>query len=279
MQKTDPAGGLVRYRYNREGELTEVHNELGEVHRLRRDGAGLVVGEETFDGRRLTYRRDHVGRVVRAEVAGEITDYEYDAAGALVSRTLPDDTIETFEHDARGELVRATWPGGELRFERDEAGRVKREIQILQGEEHSVASFYDPAGGRVRRFTSRGHVEHVERDAMGERTRTILDELHDVQHARDPLHRPREDALALPRGGRILHDYDKLGRVRRRWATSPGTLRPVRFDDPELGGRRRPRAAGARDGGAGEYRYDPAGELSDALDSPAPIELYGAVRV
>ncbi len=127
VQKTDPAGGMVLSRYNREGELTEVHNELGEVHRLRRDGAGLVIGEETFDGRRLAYRRlayrrDHAGRVVRAEVAGEITEYAYDPSGALVSRTRPDDAVESFAHDMLGELVRATWPGGELRFERDEVG-------------------------------------------------------------------------------------------------------------------------------------------------------------
>ena len=38
-----PSGAIVRYRYNREGELVEVINELGEVHRLRRDGGGLVV--------------------------------------------------------------------------------------------------------------------------------------------------------------------------------------------------------------------------------------------
>ncbi len=263
VQRTDPAGGVVRYRYNREGELTEVHNEIGEIHRLRRDGAGLVVGEETFDGRRLSYRRDHVGRVVRAEVAGDVTELAYDAAGTLVSRALPDDRIETFEHDALGELVRASWPGGELRFERDEGGRVKREVQILRGEEHSVASFYDPAGGRVRRFTSRGHVEHVERDAAGERVRTILDERSEVLHERDPL--GRETARGLPHGGRILHDHDALGRVRRRWATSPGKLRRVRADDPEWVAGAVPEQP-ARVTAEHEYRYDAAGELSDALD-------------
>ena len=35
------------------------------------------------------------------------------------------------------------------------------------------------------------------------------------------------------RGGRIHHAYDALGRVERRWATAPGSLLPVRFDDPD----------------------------------------------
>src|SRR5439155_24783937 len=98
---------------------------------------------------------------------------------------------------------------------------------------------------------------------MGERTRTILDELHDVQHARDPL--GRETARTLPRGGRILHEYDPLGRMSRRWATSPGTLRPVRFEDPGWAGAAAP-GQPARVTAEREFRYDAAGELSDAFD-------------
>jgi RHS repeat-associated protein len=263
VQKTDPAGGVVRYRYDREGELTAVYNELGEVHRLRRNAAGLVVGEETFDGRRLAYRRDHVGRVVRAEVVGETTEYAYNAAGSLLSRVRPDETVEHFEYDVRGELVRASWPEGEVRFERDDTGRITREVETLRGEEHAVTSLYDRGGERVRRFTSRGHVEQIERDAMGERTRTILDEVDDVHHQRDLL--GREAVVALPRGGRIHDEHDPHGRLRRRWATSPGTLRPVRFDDPAWVGGAAP-GQPARVTAEREYRYDLAGDLSDALD-------------
>jgi RHS repeat-associated protein len=263
VQRMNAAGGVVRFRYNREGELTEVHNELGEVHRIHRDAAGLVTREETFDGRTIIYRRDRAGRVVRSEVAGEVTEYAYDAAGELVARTLPDETVERFVYDALGELVRVSWPGGELRYERDAAGRVKREVQTLRGQTETVASIYDKAGARVRRFTSRGHVEHVERDAAGARVRSILDDLHDVHHGRDAV--GREVVRALPREGRILHDYDALGRVRRRAATAPGSLWPVRFDEPAWTSAAAP-AQPPRVTTEREYRYDAAGELSDAFD-------------
>jgi RHS repeat-associated protein len=263
VQEKNAAGGVVRFRYNREGELTEVHNELGEVHRIHRDAAGLATREETFDGRTVTYRRDHAGRVVRSEAAGQVTEYAYDAAGELVARTLPDETVETFERDARGELVRVTWPGGELRFERDAAGRVAREVQTFRGQTETVASIYDKAGARVRRFTSRGHVEHIERDAAGARVRSILDDLHDVHHGRDAV--GREVVRALPREGRILHDYDTLGRVGRRAATAPGSLWPVRFDEPAWTSAAAP-AQPPRITTEREYRYDGAGELSDAFD-------------
>jgi RHS repeat-associated protein len=261
VEKTNPTGDVVRYRYNREGEIVEVRNELGDLHRLHRNGAGLVVREETFDGRTITYRHDRAGRVVRSGVAGEMTEHAYNAAGELTARTLPDDTAETFEHDARGELMRATWPGGELRLERDAAGRVVHEVQSYGGEIHSVKSAYDPAGASILRTTSRGHVERVERDAGGERLRTILDELHDVDHARDPL--GRETERALPRDGRVHHAYDPLGRVERRWATAPGELHPVRAEDPAWVDAP---AQPARVTAEHEYSYSPEGERSDAFD-------------
>src|SRR5262249_44512909 len=133
----------------------------------------------------------------------------------------------------------------------------------LGGEEHTVTSMYDASGERVRRLTSRGHVEQIERDAGGARVRTILDELHDVHHARDPLE--REVMRTLPRGGRIHHSYDALGRATRRWATASGSLRPVRFDDP---GWSSTAAPGHPDRITVEktHVYDAEGELSDTLD-------------
>jgi RHS repeat-associated protein len=256
-------GQIQRFRYNREGELTEVQNELGEQHRLHRNSTGLVTREETFDGRTIKYRYDHAGRLASVETAGEITEHAYNAAGELVSRTLPDETVESFERNARGELVRVTWPGGEVHFERDQSGRVLCEVQAHRGEEHSVTSLFDHAGARVRRISSRGLAEHLERDRAGARTRTILDETQDVLHERDPL--GRERMRALPRGGRIHHAYDALGRVSRRWATSPGETRPVRFDDPGWASAEAPtqppRVTAER-----EFNYSAEGELADALD-------------
>jgi RHS repeat-associated protein len=263
VSRTNGAGDAMRLRYTREGELVEVYNEKGEVHKILRNGAGLVVREETFDGRRIAYRYDAAGRLTRSESAVEVTEYSYDAAGALTSRTLPDDTVESFSYDARGDLVRAAWPGGEVRFERDDAGRIVRELQALGDEEHTVTSLYDAGGERVRRFTSRGHVEQIERDAAGARTRTVLDDQQDVHHTRDLL--GRELSRGLPDGGRIEHAYDPLGRVLRRWATAPGSLHPVRPDDPAWSAAAVP-AQPDRITVEKKHRYDAERELSKTVD-------------
>ena len=257
-------GRVARARYDREGELLEIENELGEIHALARNGAGRVVRERTFDGRSIAYRYDKAGRIVRIDAAGEITERTYDAAGQLTARTRSgDETTETFSYDLRGELVRAAWQDGELRFERDAAGRVLREVQAHGGEEYAVEVLLDARGARVRRSTSLGHVEQIDRDATGARTRTILDELQDIGHARDVF--GRELLRALPSGGRIHQEHDAAGRVVRRAVTAAGSMRPIRFDDPSWAGAAVP-AQPDRITVEKEYRYDAEDELSDVLD-------------
>jgi YD repeat-containing protein len=153
--------------------LVTVLNERGETHRYFYNSAGRLVGEETFDGRKLRYRNDATGRGVRSESnAGGITELVWDLAGQLVERKLPDGTSETFEYDARGGLVYARNAAGEFRFEFDKLGRVVRESQRVGGEEHWVAVTYDPASGRAGLNTSLGHTQRIERDVMGARVRT-----------------------------------------------------------------------------------------------------------
>ena len=71
--------------------------------------------------------------------------------------------------------------------------------------------------------------------------------------------------VALPRGGRIHQTHDPLGRIERRWATSAGSLRPVRFDEPGWVGGAAP-AQPDRVTAEREYKYTAEGELSDTFD-------------
>ncbi len=61
--------GPIRYRYNREGHLIEVHNERGQVHRFVRSLAGHVIREELMDGRTHDFRRDLFGRLTKGGAA------------------------------------------------------------------------------------------------------------------------------------------------------------------------------------------------------------------
>ncbi len=258
--RTDAGENVVRLAYNLEGELVRVLNERGEEHRLFYDASGKLIGETTFDGRELRYKNDAVGRPIgMTSGLRRKTTLTYDGAGQLVARELPDGSVEEFDYDLRGAMIAARFPAGEVRFERDAVGRIVREVQRVGEEEHAVEVTYDPAGERAGRRTSLGHVEAIERDAMGARRRTVLDEGHSVEHARDAL--GREIRRGLPGGGQIESMFDPLGRLSRRRVHQPTLHRSMSREEPAW--------VGAQAGVASvekAYRYDWDGELIESWD-------------
>jgi len=134
--------------------------------------------------------------------------------------------------------------------------------QEVGGETHFVEVSYDPEGNKLGRHTSLGHIEQVERDALGARVRTLLDGGIWLGHASDPL--GRETSRLLPAGGRIETGFDPLGRVARRRAwhrTAAAGLPPGQPD--WVGGGASPRGVTVDTA----YRYSPDGELCEALDA------------
>jgi RHS repeat-associated protein len=297
--RRDALGHAVRLAYDREGMLVAVVNEREEIHRLQYDSAGRLVAEHTLDGRTLRYRHDLAGRVVRVENgAGEVTELQYNLVGAVVGRKLPDNTEEVFEYDARGELVASQNAACELSFQRDGLGRILRETQSADGHEHWVQIEYDAAGNRVSTATSLGHVEQIQRGALGARVTTWLDG-QKLTHENDLL--ARELRRTLPAGGVIESAFDRVGNIATRSLFSPSPRAQRKPDEPawigriadgitsstsyqydlnakliaELDGERGPTRydydpigqlvavvpAKAR---AAVFRYDPAGNLSDA---------------
>jgi RHS repeat-associated protein len=259
--RKDANGNEVLLRYSLEGELVEVHNERREVHRLEYNPAGRLIGEITFDGREIRYRHDRCGRVIRIESGRPYkkTHLEYDLSGQLIKRELWDDTSESFEYSALGDIIAAHWPSGEVRFERDAVGRIVCETQKLGQSEQRVEIAYDTEGQRIGRKTSLGHVEAIERDAIGARRRTTLDGAHVIEHQSDPW--GREIARMLPGGGRIESAYDVMGRLAQRRALGPTIHRPVGAGEPDWIGPRAENITVAK-----SYRYDLTGELVEALD-------------
>jgi YD repeat-containing protein len=287
--RRDANGSVVRLAYSREGELLAVHNEREEVHRFEYDTAGRLVHEQTFDGRTLRYRSDGAGRPVRIEGgAGESTTLVYNRGGHLVAREFSDDTTETFEYNARGELVLATNAAGEFRFERDPVGRVVRETQKVDGEEHWVEVVYDPVGNPVTRRTSLGHEERVQRDIMGARVVTHLGEDTRIDHLNDLL--AREVARKLPGGGVLESAFDPMGRLAQRVLRTSDAQRLPRAEDPVWVGRRdegitamtsyqydadgEVSAKHDRARGLTRYEYDPIGQLLAAVPERARAEVF-----
>ncbi|GLH39140.1 RHS repeat-associated core domain-containing protein [Pseudomonas moraviensis] len=150
-RRINPDGSQLRYRYdNSRLLLTEIENERGEHYHLNYYANGLIQQETGFDGRRTAYEYDLNGQLLKKTEFGDdgselVTEYQRDAAGRLLVKTLPDGEEIHYSYDALGRLVNVDdghWPlaykydlqdrlieehqgWGTLRYEYDSIGQLK----------------------------------------------------------------------------------------------------------------------------------------------------------
>ncbi|WP_085741421.1 DUF6531 domain-containing protein, partial [Pseudomonas sp. R5(2017)] len=150
-RRINPDGSQLRYRYdNSRLLLTDIENERGEHYRLDYYSNGLIQQETGFDGRRTAYEYDLNGQLLKKTEFGDdaselVTEYQRDAAGRLLVKTLPDGEEIHYSYDALGRLVSVDdghWPlayeydlqdrlttehqgWGTLRYEYDSVGQLK----------------------------------------------------------------------------------------------------------------------------------------------------------
>jgi RHS repeat-associated protein len=280
-----PNGERASLRYDREGRLSSVTNARGEVYRFVRRHDGLVIEEHTFDGRRLCFKYDAMGRQIEAENgAGEKVEIERDLLGRMVKRTFGE-REESFEHDARGDVIRAVGGDIEVAFERNLLGWIVQETQRAGAEAITVDVEYDLMGRAARRATSRGHSVQWERH--GAKATAILDGTERIEVAFDAA--GREIGRGLPQGGLIHTAYDAGGQLASRRvldmtrAPRVGEGEPAWIGDAQgavtvdqrylfssaLLAKRWDRALGLT-----RFDYDPQGRLLSVIPEKARAELF-----
>ncbi|HET9956092.1 MAG TPA: RHS repeat-associated core domain-containing protein, partial [Polyangiaceae bacterium] len=90
--------------------------------------------------------------------------YDYDAAGRVTGVQHSDGSNERYAYRPDGELTEATNAATVVRFERDLLGRISREQQG----EHWVGSEYDSLGRRKTVRSSKGLMQRIRRNSMGD---------------------------------------------------------------------------------------------------------------
>jgi RHS repeat-associated protein len=155
----------VTFEYDREERLVGITNEHGHVYTFVLGPTGQVMTERGFDGVTRVYKRDLAGRVTKVVRPGRRqTDYGYDGGGRVVEARHSDGTAEAYAYRADGALVEAKNEAGLVTFERDQVGRVLKE---LVGDDW-VASEYDVLGMRVGVQSSKGLRQRIARNGMGD---------------------------------------------------------------------------------------------------------------
>lgn len=287
VRRTFGDDSALQYRYNREGYLTQIINERGEVRRLVPNEDGLLLEIESFDGRRQRLKRDAIGRVVEFENGDGKTKFERNAMGQITKIEYPDGTADTFEYDLRGRLLKAANGVVELDYTRDAAGLVMRESQRVADEEHFVEYAYDVLRERVGTKTSLGYVAEYGRTLGREIDRITLDGQSTLQFQRDA--RGYEVARRLPGGAVMTSEFDLAGRLRRRALHTASAQPTVGPTEPEWVGARDPAAAILkafqfqdadlmarydRGRGSTSYQHDARGRLTSVVRESNVQETY-----
>jgi RHS repeat-associated protein len=233
------AGTRVTFEYDKEEQLSSIHNEHGAIYRFELDPKGNVVKEIGFDGVMRTYVRDVVGQVseVKRGVPSRMlfqrntilsSKYQYDKMGQLIDIQHNDGTSEQFEYRPDGALMMAKNLHATVRFERDVMGRLVKEFQNdywieseydlldhrikMQSVLHSKFTFERNGFGDVERMSVNGRTDVWEttfkRDAAGLEIHRQMTGGVQSRWERDQLGRPLEQITTVG-GARQRHkSYD-----------------------------------------------------------------------
>ncbi|MGE8097436.1 RHS repeat-associated core domain-containing protein [Pseudomonas fluorescens] len=283
-RRINPDGSQLRYRYdNSRLLLSEIENERGEHYHLDYYPNGLIQQETGFDGRRTAYEYDLNGQLLKKTEFGDdgselVTEYQRDAAGRLLVKTLADGEEIHYSYDALGRLVNVDdghWPlayeydlqdrlitehqgWGTLRYEYDTLGQLSH-CRLPDG---SKLDYRHQAGGRLSSI-----------DLNGARLTT-----HQFSAGRE---QQRQQGLLLSQ-----YQYDEQGRLQahsvsqqdrnlfqRRYAyDANGNLAGI--DDSRKGNRSYhydplDRLINVRGSTPESFAHDPAGNLLGQGDQPA----------
>jgi len=273
-----PSGAVMRFQHDLEGRLSAVENEKGEQWNYTYDLGGRIVEEQDFAGRVERFAYDRSGLCTqRTNARGEVIEFERNQAGKITRRKLADGSETRYAYDSNGLVTEAANQWITVKFERDEYGRVLREIQG----DRMIESTYDERGLRIRRRTSDGQETTWSYDANGrvERLSLLQDEF--LEFTRDAVGCDRERSFGKgpgkPGGFVLRQDYDPLQRLESQWAGLGGAPaavtaiaeRQYRYD---LNGN----AAEIIDArwGTSRYRYDRDGRIAAVDRENGPSEEF-----
>ncbi len=194
-------GSLVlqfRYEYDDSRRTVRTYDALGNVK------------EQCFDTRNLP--------VMATDAEGQSVEYTVDAAGRLVRRRAGDGSLEaTFDYDAFGRPINAISGATAQGWDYDEAGRLMRHRQTVEGETRELSLRYDDAGREVERCMDDHWWQRVHYSTVG------LPEQLELPGA--------QIQMKCDAAGRVLEETWNTGQRRQADYTPEGDLQTLSYQD------------------------------------------------
>lgn len=255
IRRDNALGKSVRFMYDRGFRLSELINENGESYRFRYDKNDCVTAEVGLDGVEKTIildarglakavvsaageddeivtklQRDALGRLIRRDVRGRSTSFQYDQVGQLLhavtfiengpERKVLDEL--SFSYNKMGNLLSEAGRLGILEYGYDEVGN-RVSTKMPDGRMVKLATY---GSGHVHQIEYDGRVIcDIERDSLHREISRSQGEMT-TRFAYDAMGR-RTSTIASRNGGAALAkqwEYDESGEVLRKIHSLKGVI-------------------------------------------------------
>ncbi|SOD60451.1 YD repeat-containing protein [Streptomyces zhaozhouensis] len=174
LLSAEGAPTLLRCRYDRAGNLTEVEDAAGGVEHHLYDEDRRIVERRDRAGDTFRYTHDARGRIVAVAGPDGLRSRTFAYEGARTTRTDALGEAWVFTRDGSGQLVSLTDPLGNVtRYTCDAEGRL---LTVTDPLGHTTTHRYDPLGHLVETVWPDGTRRTVEHDADGRPTLCVAED-------------------------------------------------------------------------------------------------------
>ena len=273
---TDEAGGVWRYEWDENQQLTKSITPDGATQQFVYDAQGNLAQEQSAQGHlnqtvwlaqralprefidaqdghsRLTYDACH-GVIAQQDALGQVSRYERDELGQVTAFINAQGGISRFTYNERGQVLTAQDCSGQLtRYAYDGQFRMAG-ITDATGENRRYA--YDAAGRLTAVLSAEGRQETLQRDNLGRLSHSVAADGTQREYGYDDA----TGQLQFSRdaqGGRVTRQYDARGRLNRLTNENDETYRFVWGENNRL------TEEHGLDGVVTRYEYDTCDRVS-----------------
>ena len=260
---------IVKYHYDENGNRTSMTNALGQSTHIVYDEDNRPIEIQSINGSVSQLKYDALGRLLRLDNEGKITEYAYSETGRLKQLKRANGYTKNYNYDLYDRLVEIADNRGErVKYNRDAYGNILREnLFHSNNQQVKFQSWkYDKLNRIIKEL---GNTSTYITNEYDERSNLIktLDGLNKQTHYRyDALDRLLKVTDAL--GGESDYQYDDQGNLIE--VTDPnGHITQYQYDG--FGNQIKTISP---DTGEAKYTYDAKGNLLSETDAKNQTTQY-----
>jgi RHS repeat-associated protein len=259
LTKIDPLGHVTTYAYDSEGRLITSQDPAGNTKAIFYDRVNQMVYVTEKNGAQWRYTYDSSLNVLLEvrDPKGNITTYQYDSSGNLISKTEPGEITTTYIYDSKGNtLSQVDTLGNVTIYTYNEFGQI---LSVTDPDGNTTTYTYNENGNLLEEIDARGNKTIHTYGPHGERLSTTDPNGNTTTYTYDQYGNLASVTNAL--GQTVTYTYDIMGNLLSMTDANGNTTTYEYNLRDRLIKEVRP------DGGIITYEYDLAGNRTAIIDA------------